>query len=129
MITLDYVIAIRQPVYGSQGAFLAYQFAQTLLAQGHRLRQVFFFQAGVDHGNRFVYPANDEFNLIKAWQDLAKQHQFPLHLCIAGAQRRGVVDEKSSADLQSNNLAQGFLLAGLGEFSQAVLGADRVIQL
>ena len=126
---MQYVLSITQPVYGSQASFLAYQFARTLLTKGHQISQIFFSQAGVTHGNQFVYPANDEFNLVKAWQQLAQQHHIPLYLCIAAAQRRGVVTDETSANHQQNNLADGFILAGLGEFSQAVLLADRVITL
>ncbi|MDG6895205.1 sulfurtransferase complex subunit TusD [Volucribacter amazonae] len=126
---MQYVLVVKQAVYGSQGAFLAYQFAQALLVAGHQLNQIFFYQEGVSHGNAFVYPANDEFNLTHAWQQLSQQYQVPLHLCIAAAQRRGVVDEHSAFNPQQTNLAEGFQLAGLGEFSQALLTADRVITL
>lgn len=126
---MRYVLCIKQPAFGSQGAFLAYQFSQALLAKGHQLQQVFFFQSGVTLGNKLINPASDEFNLQKAWQTLSKQHHIPLHLCITAAQRRGVVDEQSSKDTQSSNLAEEFVLAGLGEFSRAVLEADRVITL
>ncbi|AWX14469.1 sulfurtransferase complex subunit TusD [Mergibacter septicus] len=126
---MRYVLSITQPVYGSQASFLAYQIAQALLAKGHTITQIFFSQAGVTHGNQFVYPANDEFNLVKAWQQLAKRHNIPLSLCIAAAQRRGIVNPETSANHQQNNLADGFVLTGLGEFSQAVLLADRVITL
>ena len=60
---MDYVLVVKQPVYGSQGAFLAYQLAQELV-QKHHIRQIFFYQDGVSNGNAFVYPANDEFNLM-----------------------------------------------------------------
>jgi sulfur relay protein tusD/dsrE len=40
-----------------------------------------------------------------------------------------VVDEASAADKSAVNLANVFQLAGLGEFSQALLRADRVITL
>lgn len=126
---MRYVLMVRQPVYGSQGAFLAYQFACALLEQGHRIQQIFFAQAGVTNGNAFVYPANDEFNLICAWQALARTHHIPLHLCIAAAQRRGIVDATTAAQANQHNLAEGFILAGLGEFSKAVLEADRVISI
>ena len=33
---MDYVLVVKQPVYGSQGAFLAYQLAQELV-QKHRI--------------------------------------------------------------------------------------------
>lgn len=126
---MHYVLAVKQPIYGSQGAFLAYQFAQQLLKQGHNLQQIFFFQEGVTNGNNFTYPANDEFNLLEAWQQLQQQYNVPLNLCIAASQRRGIVNQESAKVEGQNNLAQGFTLAGLTEFSQAILTADRVITL
>lgn len=126
---MRYVIAVKQPVYGSQGAFLAYQLTQTLILKGHQISQIFFFQNAVTNGNALVYPANDEFNLQKAWQELSLAHQIPLHLCIAASQRRGVVDKLSAKDTLHTNLAEGFVLAGLGEFTQALLQADRVITI
>ena len=125
---MDYVLVVKQPVYGSQGAFLAYQLAQELVHK-HRIRQIFFYQDGVSNGNALVYPANDEFNLVKAWQAFSRQFNVPLHLCVAAAQRRGVVDSESAADKSAVSLADVFQLAGLGEFSQALLQADRVITL
>lgn len=89
---MNYVLAVKSPVYGKQGAFLAYQFAQALLEKGHAISQIFFFQDGVSNGNGLVYPANDEFNLTQAWQAFSAQHHIPLHLCVAASQRRGVVD-------------------------------------
>lgn len=118
MCKLRYVLAIKHGVYGKQGAFLAYQVAETLLAAGHQIEQVFFFQDGVSNGNQWVNPASDEVNLVALWQKLAQTHRLPLHLCISASQRRGVVEQ---------NLAEGFVLAGLGEFSQAVLQADRLL--
>ena len=126
---MNYVIAVKSPVYGHQGAFLAYQVAFSLLKQGHAISQIFFFQEGVSHGNAAVYPASDEFHLQQAWQALAQQYRIPLHLCVAASQRRGVVDELTAKQPQQANLAAHFVIAGLGEFITAVLKADRVISL
>ncbi|OOF67997.1 sulfurtransferase complex subunit TusD [Rodentibacter caecimuris] len=126
---MDYVLAVKSPIYGKQGAFLAYQFAQALLQKGHRITQIFFFQEAVSNGNFFVYPATDEFNLQRAWQALSSQYQIPLHLCVAASQRRGVVDRQSARDPQQINLADRFVIAGLGEFMAEILKADRVITL
>ncbi|QLB39638.1 sulfurtransferase complex subunit TusD [Mannheimia pernigra] len=123
---MEYVLAVKSPVYGSQGAFLAYQVAEELLQAKHIIRQVFFFQEGVSNANALVNPASDEINLVLKWTKLAELHRLQLHLCIAAAQRRGVVDGQTTA-ISTTNLAQGFTLAGLGEFSQAVLKADRVL--
>lgn len=115
---MRYVLAIKSPIYGGQGAYLAYQFAQALLEKQHQISQIFFFQNGVSNGNHFTDPASDEFDLVRAWQKLGAEQHIPLHLCIAASQRRGIVAE---------NLADGFVLAGLGEFSKAVLEAERLI--
>lgn len=123
---MNYVLAVKSPVYGAQGAFLAYQVAEELLKNGHRISQIFFFQDGVSNANKLTSPASDETDLRKKWQLLAKNHALSLHLCIAAAQRRGVTDVQTSPNGQSN-LAEGFTLAGLGEFSQAVLKADRLL--
>lgn len=123
---MDYVLAIKSPIYGTQGAYLAYQVAEALLAAEHSITQIFFFQDGITNANAFINPASDEINLLEKWQSLAKLHHLPLYLCISAAQRRGVVDYHTSKTQQSN-LAQGFSLAGLGQFSQAVLKADRLL--
>ncbi|WP_373767396.1 sulfurtransferase complex subunit TusD [Glaesserella sp.] len=115
---MRYVLAIKQGVYGSQGAFLAYQVAEALLRAGHDISQVFFFQDGVSNANKWVDAASDEVNLVEYWQKLAQTHRLSLHLCISAAQRRGIVKE---------TVADGFILAGLGEFSQAVFNADRLL--
>ncbi len=124
---MQYVIAITGDVYGKQSSFLAWQFACALLAKGHQIRQIFFMQNGVSHANKLISPAHDEENLLQRWQTFSETHQVPLHLCIAAAQRRGVVDALTSP-CQTENLASPFVLAGLGEFSQAILKADRLIQ-
>ncbi|VEI48110.1 sulfur transfer complex subunit TusD [Actinobacillus equuli] len=41
---MDYVLAIKSPVYGTQGAYLAYQVAEALLAAEHNIKQVFSFK-------------------------------------------------------------------------------------
>ncbi|MDE3971460.1 sulfurtransferase complex subunit TusD, partial [Glaesserella parasuis] len=77
-------------------------------------------QDGVSNANQLIDPASDELNLVEAWKTLAQSHRLPLHLCITAAQRRGIVEQ---------NLAEGFTLAGLGEFSQAVFTADRLLTI
>ena len=126
---MRYVIAVKSPIYGKQGAFLAYQFSEALIKKGHEISQIFFFQDGVSNGNALVYPANDEVNLRKHWQMFSITHNVPLYLCVAASQRRGVVDNLTTSTTDHYNLAEGFTIAGLGEFMAASLKADRVITL
>ena len=126
---MRYVLAVKSPIYGQQGAFLAYQFAKALIERKHEIAQIFFFQDGVSNGDGLVYPANDEFNLTQAWQALSAQHHIPLHLCVAASQRRGVVDALTAKETDKTNLAEGFEITGLGEFMAMALKADRVVTL
>ncbi|GAB7197037.1 sulfurtransferase complex subunit TusD [Dickeya oryzae] len=127
---LSYCLLVTGPAYGTQQASSAFQFAQALLAQGHQLQSVFFYREGVLNANQFTAPANDEFDLVRAWQQLASSYEVELNVCVAAALRRGVTDATQSAQLQLSgaNLQPGFTLSGLGELSQSVLRCDRVVQ-
>jgi tRNA 2-thiouridine synthesizing protein D len=130
MSSLSYCLLVTGAAYGTQQASSAYQFAQALLAQGHQLHSVFFYREGIQNGNRLVAPASDEFDLVRAWQSLAAQHQFSLFICVAAALRRGVVDKQQAQELNLDavNLADGFELSGLGSLAEAMMLCDRVIQ-
>ncbi|NKI75628.1 sulfurtransferase complex subunit TusD [Dickeya sp. CFBP 2040] len=127
---LSYCLLVTGPAYGTQQASSAFQFAQALLAQGHELQSVFFYREGVLNANQLTAPANDEFDLVRAWQQLAQAHQVALNVCVAAALRRGVTDAQQAEQLHlaGANLQSGFTLSGLGELSQSVLHCDRVVQ-
>ncbi|MBL0868751.1 sulfurtransferase complex subunit TusD [Pectobacterium carotovorum] len=127
---LSYCLLVTGPAYGTQQASSALQFAQALLAEGHRLKSVFFYREGVLNANQLTSPANDEFDLVRAWQQLGETHQVALNVCVAAALRRGVTDAQQATQLNlvGANLQPGFVLSGLGELAQSVLTCDRVIQ-
>ncbi|MDA0150510.1 sulfurtransferase complex subunit TusD [Vibrio sp. LaRot3] len=128
--SLRYSLVVNSSVYGSQSARSAYQFADALIEKGHTLVSVFFYQDGVTNGTALSVPANDEFDLTKAWQQLAEKHNVRLETCVAAALRRGIVseDEAKQHGLAQSNLAQGFHQAGLGSLAEAMLTQDRVVQ-
>lgn len=127
---LSYTLLVNGPIYGSQSARSAYQFAVALLQQGHKLHSVFFYQDGVSNGSDLTVPANDEFDLAAAWQKLANEHNVSLETCVAAALRRGIIssEEAEQHQLSGSNLASGFTQAGLGSLSEALLTQDRVVQ-
>ena len=129
-MSLTYTIVVNGPVYGRQSARSAYQFAKALIEKGHTLVSVFFYQDGVTNGSGLTAPANDEFDLTKAWQALATEHNVRLETCVAAALRRGVVSEAEANQhgLQQHNLADAFHQAGLGSLAEAMLTQDRVVQ-
>lgn len=130
MTPLTYTLVVNGSAYGSQSARSAYQFAIALIEKGHRLKSVFFYQDGVHNASRLTVPANDEFDLVTAWQALARKHNISLDTCVAASLRRGVVGpvESEQHQLNGDNLADGFQLAGLGSLAEALLTQDRVVQ-
>lgn len=129
--SLTYSLVVTSAVYGQQGGTTALHFANALFDAGHRLHTVFFYQEGVSHGNCFVTPAADEFNIYHGWVELAQKSVCELAVCVAAAERRGVLDEAVAKlhDKTGCNLMPPFRLAGLGEMSAAILDSDRVVQL
>lgn len=127
---LRYSLLVTGPAYGTQQASSAYQFAQALLAVGHQLDSIFFYREGVHNANLLTAPASDEFDLVRAWQQLAEQHGIMLNVCVAAALRRGITDaqEAGHRDLQQYNLQPGFELRGLGALAEAALSCDRLVQ-
>lgn len=98
------------------GPIAAQRFAEAVLNAGHGIGRVFFYKDAVVVGNRFV-PA--ESSLREGWCELARRGGFELAVCIAAAERRGVVDGKSVAD--------GFGIVGLGQLVDAMESGDRLV--
>ncbi len=81
-MSLRYVLVVTEPAYGSQLARTAYQFACAAIEAGHQISKVFFYQDGVLNGTATTVPANDEFDIVAAWQSLAREHQVQLELAL-----------------------------------------------
>lgn len=129
-MSLNYVLVVNGPVYGCQSSLTAYQFVKAVIEKSHRVSQVFFYQAGVSNASNLTVPANDEFDLVAAWQALAKTHGIKLETCVAAALRRGQVSKQEAQlhNLPAHNMATEFTQVGLGRLTEALLTADRVIQ-
>lgn len=127
---MRFTILVTGPAYGTQQASSALHFARALLNAGHELISVFFYREGVYNANQFTAPASDEFDVVRAWQQLHTDHGVALEICVAAALRRGVTDETEAQQLglAGANLQPGFTLSGLGALAQAALTCDRMVQ-
>ncbi|MGL4858354.1 MAG: sulfurtransferase complex subunit TusD [Enterobacteriaceae bacterium] len=126
---MRYALLVTGPAYGTQQAASALLFARALLAAGHQLDSIFFYREGVSNGNQLTSPANDEYDMVRAWAVLSSQYQIALNICVAAALRRGVVDsaEATHQQLSGANLHPAFTLSGLGALAEAALSCDRVV--
>ena len=129
-MALSFALLVCGAPYGTESAAQAYLFARELIAQGHQLKKVFFYQEGVMNANLLTSPASDEENLVADWRALAQEHGVELDVCVAAALRRGLLDsqEAESAGLTVANVSEPFVLSGLGQLAEAALGVDRLVQ-
>jgi len=120
---------VNEGPYTHQAADSAYHFAAAALRAGHEIVRVFFYHDGVNNGSRLSVPPQDDRNIGERWSKLAREHGVELILCVAAAQRRGLLDadEARRAGKDGDNIAPGFQISGLGQLIDAGIQADRLI--
>ncbi|NLC99544.1 MAG: sulfurtransferase complex subunit TusD [Gammaproteobacteria bacterium] len=107
----------------------ALRFAQAVLAAGHEIVRVFFYQEGVLTASSNLVVAQDQVDIAQQWQALIAEHKLDAVVCIAAALRRGVLDQAEAQRYQRDavNLAEGYELSGLGQLHDGLQQAGRSI--
>lgn len=126
---MKYAIQVNTSPYASFAGSSAYRFIQAALVARHQILRVFFYQEGVYHAFRYSLPPEDEIHMTSLWSSLALEQGIDLVVCISAAQRRGLLceDEARRQGGGSGQLADGFRIAGLGQWLEASLEADRCL--
>ena len=126
---MKFGILINEGPYQHQSSDSAYQFTRAALAKGHEVTRVFFYHDGVNNGTRLTTPPQDDRHIVNRWSELAAEHDLDLVLCVAAAQRRGLVDEGEAKrnGKDSDNIAPGFRISGLGQLIEAAVESDRLL--
>jgi tRNA 2-thiouridine synthesizing protein D len=122
-------VQINEGPYTHAASDTAYQFTKAALEKGHEIFRVFFYHDGVNNGTRFTTPPQDDRNLVNLWSELAEKHNLDMVVCVAAAQRRGIVDpdEAKRNGKDGNNIAPGFRISGLGQLIEAGIQSDRLV--
>ena len=122
-------VVVSEGPYTHQAADSAYQFVRAALAGGHEVPRVFFYHDGVNVSTRLSVPPQDERHIQQNWTALAKEHEIDLVVCIAAAQRRGLLDENEAQrqGKDANNIAEGFRISGLGQLIEMGIQTDRLV--
>lgn len=122
-------IAIYGAPHTSEASESAYRFARACYTRGHQVTRIFFYRDGVHNASNLALPPQDETSYLQRWQDLAKEHQIDLVVCVAAALRRGIVNKEEAEryELPAHNLAEGFEISGLGQLLDAAVNSDRLI--
>ncbi len=126
---MKFSIVVNEGPYTHQASDSAYHFARAVLRRGHEIFRVFFYHDGVNNGTRLTTPPQDDRHITNRWSELAREHNLDLVVCVAAAQRRGIVDadEQKRNSKDANNIADGFRISGLGQLIEAGIQADRLV--
>ncbi len=126
---MKFAIQVNEGPYTHEASDSAYLFTRAALEKGHEIFRVFFYHDGVNNATKLTTPPQDDRNITNRWSELAEKHNLDLVVCVAAAQRRGIVDEgemkRNGKDAQ--NLAPGFRISGLGQLIEAGIQAERLV--
>ena len=126
---MKFGVLINEGPYQHQASDSAYKFIEAAIDAGLDLYRGVFYHAGVTNGTRLATPPQDDRHIPNRWSELAEKHDLDLVLCVAAAQRRGMVDEgemeRNKKD--ANNIADKFRISGLGQLIEAGIQTDRMI--
>jgi len=122
-------ILINEGPYQHQASDTALQYVKAAIKKGHEIYRVFFYNDGVNNATKLSSPPQDDRNITKEWSKLAKDHGIDLVVCVAAAQRRGILDkdEAKRNGKDADNLEEGFRISGLGQLVESGIQSDRLI--
>jgi tRNA 2-thiouridine synthesizing protein D len=126
---MKFAIQINEGPFTHQASDTAYQFTKAALENGHEIFRVFFYHDGVNNGTMYGVPPQDDRYVQALWSELSEKHDLDLVVCVAAAQRRGIMDEDESKrhGKGASNIAPGFRISGLGQLIEAGIQADRLL--
>ena len=126
---MKFSIQVNTGPYTHQASDSAYQFTQAAIDAGHNIHRVFFYHDGVNNATEYSVPPQDDRNLQQLWSSLAEEHNLDMIVCVAAAQRRGILDENESKKNGKSgvNIAPGFQISGLGQLIEGGVQSDRLV--
>jgi len=100
----------------SQAHHSAIRFLNAAIKNGCKIDSVFFYQDAVLVANQFICLPDDETQLSQRWLSLSEQHGFELQVCVAAANRRGIINREEAQLNQKphESVLKGFSVLGLG---------------
>ena len=114
---MKFVIVITSGPYGDPRLKLALDIAKSVISGGYDL-SVFLYGDGIYNALRCINPATDEYNPLSDFKEISKSAH--IYFCESAGMRRGV---------DKSNTLEIFKSSGLGELSDMISSADRVLSL
>ena len=126
--TKTFTLMVSKSPFDHRNAENALVFCYAAIEQGYNVKQVFFYQSGIQNASCLLSPNNDEVHLYKRWLALYNEYKIPLNVCISAASRRGVVDD-TFVEKEVANLLSPFTQVGLTAYFAALADNSISIQL
>ena len=112
---MKFTIIVKSPLVNSYSAL---NFTIAAIKLNQAIPVIFFYQHGTNIANAFIDLPQDEINIQQKWQALAQNHGVQLVVCSASALRQG---------LQLDKLATHFVVGSLGQLTEVIGAAERVV--
>lgn len=127
----SFTLMVTKSPFDSRNVENALRFCEAAIKSGHKINQVFFYQAGVQCASSLLQPNSDEIDTRQAWLDLHAKHGISLNVCTTAGSRRGVVgiDSSPSTEEFSPNIEAPFTGVGLSAYFEALANGGVNIQL
>lgn len=125
---MKFAIALFAPPHAPSSR-RALRFAEAVLAGGHEINRLFFYQDGVHNAADGIVTPQDEPDLPAQWRAFVERHELDAVVCIAAALRRGVLDAQEAQRYGRTAIAvtPPWELSGLGQLHEAAQQADRLV--
>ncbi|WP_349570216.1 sulfurtransferase complex subunit TusD [Azotobacter salinestris] len=125
---MKFAIALFSPPHAPSSR-RALRFAEAVLAGGHEINRLFFYQDGVYNAADSIVTPQNELDLPAQWRAFVERHELDAVVCIAAALRRGVLDAQEAQRYGRAAVAvtPPWELSGLGQLHEAAQQADRLV--
>jgi tRNA 2-thiouridine synthesizing protein D len=126
---MRFTLIIQCSPYAGTAVSRALETASLLLAEGHVLERLFFYQDGVYNASSKIVPPQHLDDHPLAWNALIEQHQLDAVVCVSSALHRGILNDSEAGRYEKGQgtMLPGFTLGGLGLLVDAINSSDRVL--
>jgi tRNA 2-thiouridine synthesizing protein D len=130
MSSSNYTILITSNPSTGTGHHTAINLCRALLAAGHTVQSVFFYSDAVLVANKLITTHAKTPSLLSQWQQLAKEHNLPLQICVGASLRRGICDATLAQEegFETDNLAEHFEVSGLGTLAELTNSSTKLLR-
>lgn len=121
-----FIVLVTGSPNSSQAHLSALRFVKAALIKKQQIGSIFFYQEAVSVANKYICKPSDETDLLNEWEKISRDNNIELQVCIAAANRRGVLsgEEATQNQIEGNSLHPAFSILGLGQLAAALCNKD-----